>query len=184
MRLIPICLVALAMATALTAKPAAVAEVAKPFVPVFTTDFPDPYVLPHQGKFLAYATNATQLRANVQMAASDNLVDWALLKKPDGTLHDAMPVLPAWAKAGWTWAPEVVRIGEGYVLYFTARERASDRQCVGVATATDPRGPFVGQDSGPIVCQRRGNLGGLSANGAAILPLDVKRVVLVGEPAQ
>lgn len=156
MRLISISLVALALAiaTGLTAKPGTVAGVVKPFVPVFTTDFPDPFILPHQGKFLAYATNATQLRANVQMAASDNLVDWALVKTADGKLHDAMPVLPAWAKPGWTWAPEVVRVGEGYVLYFTARERASDRQCVGVATASDPRGPFVGQDSGPLVCQR------------------------------
>lgn len=127
---------------------------ARSMVPVFRIDFPDPFILRHDGRFFAYATNATELRANVQMAESTNLTAWRSLKRPDGTLHDAMPQLPAWAQPGWTWAPEIGRIGERFVLYFTARERQSDLQCVGVATASDPRGPFVGDDSGPLVCQR------------------------------
>lgn len=126
----------------------------KPFVPVYTTDFPDPFVLPHGNEFLGYATNPSGLRANVQMATSSNLTDWKPLTGPDGKLHDAMPRLPVWAKPGFTWAPEVVRVGTGYVLYFTARERASDLQCVGVARSADPRGPFVADDSAPLVCQR------------------------------
>jgi beta-xylosidase len=32
---------------------------------------------------------------------------------------------------------------EGYLLYFTAKERRSGLQCVGVAAASDPRGPFT-----------------------------------------
>ncbi len=126
----------------------------KPFVPVFTTDFPDPFVLPLADGYIAYATNPSGLRANVQMATSTNLVDWQPLTRADGTLHDAMPRLPTWARPGFTWAPEVVRIGTGYVLYFTARERASDLQCVGVARSADPRGPFVSEAAAPLVCQR------------------------------
>jgi len=124
-----------------------------PFVPVFSTNFPDPFILPHQGEFLAYATNADEGRANVQMARSTNLVDWAFDR--DGErLHDAMPDLPPWAREGWTWAPEVIRNGDHYLLYFTARERRSDKQCIGVASATDPRGPFTSQATEPLVCQR------------------------------
>jgi beta-xylosidase len=64
-----------------------------------------------------------------------------------------MPVLPPWAKAGFTWAPEVLKTPEGFVLYFTARHGASGLQCVGVATSQDPRGPFTSSAAEPLVCQ-------------------------------
>jgi len=124
-----------------------------PFVPVFTTNFPDPFILPNGSEFLAYATNAEGHRANVQMARSTNLVDWEFLRDGD-RLHDAMPELPSWAREGWTWAPEVIRFGERYLLYFTAKERSSEKQCVGVAEASDPRGPFTSRATEPLVCQR------------------------------
>ena len=124
-----------------------------PFVPVYRTNFPDPFILPHGSEFLAYATNAEDGRANVQMARSTNLVDWAPIRDGDN-LHDAMPDLPAWAREGWTWAPEVMRHGNAYLLYFTAKERRSGLQCVGVATAADPRGPFTSPATEPLVCQR------------------------------
>jgi beta-xylosidase len=124
-----------------------------PFVPVYEQNFPDPFILPHGGEFLAYATNADGGRANVQMARSTNLVNWEPLRDGD-RLHDAMPVLPPWAREGWTWAPEVIRMGSGYLLYFTAKERSSGKQCVGVSQAADPRGPFVSPATEPLVCQR------------------------------
>lgn len=129
----------------------------QPFVPVYPVDFPDPFVIEHEGRFLAYATNATRDRANVQMAVSEDLVTWVPLKD-GGKLHDAMPVLPAWAERGWTWAPEVMELDGRYLLYFTARERASGRQCTGVATSADPLGPFTSEAAEPLICQRE--LGG------------------------
>ena len=143
-------------AVAALAVPAA-ADEPPPFVPVFTTNFPDPFIFPHGSEFLAYATNAEEGRANVQMARSTNLVDWEFVREGDG-LHDAMPDLPPWAREGWTWAPEVIRLGERYLLYFTAKERRSEKQCVGVAESADPRGPFTSQATDPLVCQR--DLGG------------------------
>jgi beta-xylosidase len=119
------------------------------FVPVFRTDFPDPFVLRAGGEFLAYATNN---RANVQMARSTNLVDWELIRDGDER-HDAMPVLPPWAREDFTWAPEVIRTEAGYVLHFTAREQRSGLQCLGAAFSTDPRGPFTSQATEPLVCQ-------------------------------
>lgn len=128
------------------------------FVPVYETNFPDPFVMQAGGRYLAYATNAERFQANVQMAVSNDLVRWAPLRSADGKLHDAMPVLPAWAEKGWTWAPEVLKLGEHYLLFFTARERASQRQCTGVAESRDPLGPFVSSAPEPLVCQRE--LGG------------------------
>lgn len=127
------------------------------FVPVFHSNFPDAFILRNGDEFLAYATNAEGHQANVQMAHSTNLVDWEPVS--DGRrLHDAMPVLPPWAREGFTWAPEVLRTETGYVLHFTAKERTSGLQCVGAAFSTDPRGPFVSQETQPLVCQT--SLGG------------------------
>lgn len=136
---------------------AAPAGAPQPFVPVYRADFPDPFVLPHAGRYLAYATNALRDRANVQMAVSDDLVHWSPLR--DGArLHDAMPVLPVWAERGWTWAPEVMALDGRYLLFFTAREKASGKQCTGVAASANPLGPFTSDAPAPLICQRE--LGG------------------------
>lgn len=125
---------------------------ARPFEPAFETDFPDPFVLLHDGLFIAYATNAQGDRANVQMARSTNLVDWELVTEGDG-LRDAMPDLPPWAREGFTWAPEVIRTDAGFILHFTAKDRASDLQCIGTAFSTDPMGPFTSTATAPLICQ-------------------------------
>ncbi len=121
--------------------------------PVFRADFPDPFILEHEGRYLAYATNTQG--ANVQMASSTELGSWRIQwdEREPGRLYDAMPVLPSWAKTGFTWAPEVLRTPDGFVLYFTARHAASGLQCVGAATSHDPRGPFTSRASEPLVCQ-------------------------------
>jgi beta-xylosidase len=125
---------------------------ARPFEPAFTTDFPDAFVMLHDGGFIAYATNAQRDQANVQMARSTNLADWELVRSGD-SLRDAMPDLPPWAREGFTWAPEVIRTSTGFVLHFTAKDRASDLQCIGVAFSTDPMGPFTSTATAPLVCQ-------------------------------
>ncbi len=150
MRIIGLALLAcLATVTAATAKPDV-----RPFVPVFETDFPDAFVLPDHGSFVAYATNARGGRANVQVARSSNLTDWALVR--DGTkLHDAMPILPPWARPGYTWAPEVLKTAQGYVLHFTAKDRKSGLQCLGTASGTNALGPFTSVATAPMLCQTK-----------------------------
>lgn len=152
-RLAPVALLA-----ALLAAPAG-GRAPEPFhAAAFEQDFPDPFVLPLPGRgYLAYATNARGMRANVQMAFSADGRGWRLVGRGDA-LRDALPKLPRWARAGFTWAPEVTRVGDGYVLHFTARDQRSGRQCIGAATAADPFGPFRSDASEPLVCQRE--LGG------------------------
>ena len=142
----------LLLAAAVLAAVSASAKDAPPFVPVFKTDFADAFVLPTQTGFFGYATNAADFKANVPMARSTNLTDWALIK--DGEkLHDAMPVLPAWARPGFTWAPEVIATSAGYVLHFTAKDRKSGLQCIGAALSASPVGPFRSSATAPLVCQ-------------------------------
>lgn len=155
-----IALVAAATLAGIAATTALAATDRYPFVPVLREDFPDPHIVEHDGEFTAYATNPPKAPVNVQMASSRDLVDWQSVRDPakPKALLDALPELGAWAKKGWTWAPEVIAAGGKWVLYYTARERRSDLQCLGVATASNPRGPFVDTAREPLVCQRE--LGG------------------------
>ena len=120
------------------------------FVPVFRENFPDAFVLPHGQRFIAYATNAGP---NVPMATSPDLVHWNFVFDANGTKRDALPRLGSWAKTGFTWAPEVIEVGGTYLLYYTASDIRRSAQCIGVATAADPMGPFVDKSPEPIVCQ-------------------------------
>ncbi len=112
--------------------------------PVIDDDFPDPDVLEVDDVYYAYATEGN-LR-NVRVARSTDLLEWE-------PLPDAMPELPSWIIPGKTWAPEVTEIAPGqYVLYFTATNFRPTLQCVGVATATSPEGPFTVVGEGMLVC--------------------------------
>jgi beta-xylosidase len=126
------------------------------FVPVLRQNFPDAFVLPHGSEFIAYSTNDGP---NVPVAVSRDLVHWSIATDPTtGKQRDAMPRLGAWAKTGFTWAPEVMQLGDKYLLYYTASDRRKNAQCVGVAVASDPLGPFVDSNPVPILCQTK--LGG------------------------
>jgi beta-xylosidase len=119
--------------------------------PVLRENFPDPFVMSEgNGSFIAYATNDVQ---NVPMAVSRDLVTWTLVKDAAGKRADAMPTLAPWVKPGFTWAPEVMKVGAKYLLYYTANHRAQDKQCLGIAVADNPRGPFVDRSAEPMVCQ-------------------------------
>jgi beta-xylosidase len=83
---------------------------------------------------------------NVPVALSDDLRQWS---RP----VDALAELPTWAEAGSTWAPGVLRRGDGFVLYFAARSRVLGLQCIGVATAPAIEGPYTSPAPEPLVCQ-------------------------------
>lgn len=109
------------------------------------SDFADPGALLHEGVFYAYATNGDG--KNVRVASSTDLKTWQ-------TRSDALPTLPSWASAGYTWAPDVLKLADdAFVLYFTARHSQSGKQGVGVATSSQATGPFISRASAPLVCQ-------------------------------
>lgn len=143
----------LACAVAIGAGTYAAAAAEPLFVPVLQENFPDPFILQVGKHFLGYST--TSAGRNVPMAVSTDLVSWRLVKdeKDPKKLYDAMPTVPAWAKSGFTWAPEVLATEGGYVLYFSAPHKKLDVQCIGAATSTDPTGPFVSRSAEPLVCQ-------------------------------
>jgi beta-xylosidase len=112
--------------------------------PAYPGDFPDPFVLVSGGGYWAYSTGSAG--RNLQAMSSSDLRTWTAPVDP-------LPVLPSWARPGWTWAPGVLPIGGVFRMYYTVRDGASGRQCISVATAASPAGPFTDASTGPLVCQ-------------------------------
>lgn len=138
-----------------------IAAAAEPsFVPVYRDNFPDPHIIEENGEFVAYSTNAG---INLPMLVSRDLVEWTPVTGPDGKRLDGMPQLAPWVEEGRTWAPEVMKIGARWILYYTARHRERDVQCLGVAVADQPKGPFRDASTQPLVCQY-GEGGTIDAN--------------------
>lgn len=114
--------------------------------PVLSGDFADPGVLRTEDGWYAYATG--DLTVNIQVAFSRDLVHWQ-------RLGEALPRLPFWQPSakGLTWAPEVAATEDGYVMYYTGRDVQAGRQCLSVAVADAPEGPFVDASDEPLLCQ-------------------------------
>lgn len=112
--------------------------------PVYGSSFPDPAVLEVDGTYWAYATNNPA--AAMPVLRSPDLVRW-------DEVGDGMPHLAPWVEPGRSWAPEIAAVGERYVAYYTAHDRATDVQAVGVAVADAPQGPFRDGSERPMLCQ-------------------------------
>lgn len=139
-------------------------------------NFPDPAIIEHNGTWYAFATNnaAGILKApadspahafgssNVQIAISQNYVNWTLLESS----HDPLPKLGAWVTKNMTktspsvtvanvWAPEILKRADGnYVLYYAAlaADNTTHGHCVGAAVSTlGPAGPYDPLDTA-IAC--------------------------------
>ncbi|MFN2451164.1 MAG: family 43 glycosylhydrolase [Candidatus Dormibacteria bacterium] len=138
----------LALATGATSA-VALSNGAAPPNPTYPGDFPDPFVLPADGAYYAYATNGPG--GNIQALRSSDLSAWT-------ALPDALPALPAWASPGSTWGPAVLRRGTEYRLYYTVHDTQLNIQCISVATSAQAAGPFVDGSTAPLICQT--DLGG------------------------
>lgn len=105
--------------------------------PVVAEDCPDPGVLADGGAFYAVCTGGDRTgAAHFPLRRSTDLVSWTSL----GYLFPA-GAGPSWAADDF-WAPEIHRIGDRHVVYFTARDRGG-RLSIGVATAPAVTGPWT-----------------------------------------
>jgi arabinan endo-1,5-alpha-L-arabinosidase len=124
--------------------------------PVLHNDAPDPAIMrADDGSFYAYTTQsyhgATFL--NTPVLHSTDLVDWTLV-------GDAFRKRPGWTTPGIDngdmWAPHIVRFGETYYLYFSARYLETAQMAIGVATSDSPSGPFRDPIGAPLIVGDKG----------------------------
>lgn len=98
--------------------------------PVVNTDCPDPSVI-RDGDLYVMACTADKL----SLHSSRDLVHW----KIEGSIFtDATK--PRWADRDF-WAPELRRVGDQYLAYFTARQLDGEL-AIGVATSPNLLGPY------------------------------------------
>ena len=116
---------------------------------VYPFDFPDPDVILVGQTYFAYATNS--VAGNIQIIDSTDRSHWT-------AVGNALPSLPAWASANYTWAPAVANIGGVFVLYYAVDVAGTGQECISVATAAQPQGPFTDRSTAPLECQK--SLGG------------------------
>lgn len=109
--------------------------------PIYEHNAPDPVMVQDGSEFYTYTTQSFygDKKVRVPVLRSSDLVEWEFA-------GDALASRPAWALKGPRsdfWAPHVVRNGEDFLLYFSARHRVTKSLAIGVAVAGSPLGPFV-----------------------------------------
>jgi hypothetical protein len=86
--------------------------------------------------------------ANVPTEWSTDLRHWT-------QLPDALPDSPEWSDRRnantKTWSPSVMFIDGRWVMYVTTRDFTAGRQCIAVAVAEHPAGPYRPVGAGPLV---------------------------------
>lgn len=116
-------------------KPQPMVEVYKN--PVINYSLPDPTIIKGEdGFFYLYATEDIR---NLPIHRSKNLVDWEYL----GTAFTDR-TRPNFEEKGGIWAPDINKIGDKYVLYYSMSVWGGEWTCgIGCATADKPEGPFT-----------------------------------------
>ena len=105
--------------------------------PIISVSLPDPSVIrDNDGSYWLYATEDTR---NVPIWHSTDLVHWTF----SGTAFtDA--TRPQMVPRGSIWAPDINKISNKYVLYYSKSVWGGEWDCgIGVAIADQPQGPFT-----------------------------------------
>ena len=122
--------------------------------PVYEPVFADPCIIEHEGRYYAYATedygewkpsdDPLEYVSNKQIVPileSDDLVHWYFKNAAFTALKK-----PSWGTMGANvWAPDVVKIGNSFVMYYALSVWGDPAPGIGVATAPEPWGPWTDQ---------------------------------------
>ena len=105
--------------------------------PVVDYSLPDPTVINgDDGYFYLYATEDIR---NMPIHRSKDLINWESV----GTVF-TKETRPTFEPKGGLWAPDINKIGNRYILYYSMSRWGGEWTCgIGVATAEKPEGPFI-----------------------------------------
>lgn len=105
--------------------------------PIIDYSLPDPSIIQaDDGYFYVYATEDIR---NLPIHRSKDLVNWEFV----GTAFTD-ETRPDFEKEGGIWAPDINKIGDKYVLYYSMSVWGGEWTCgIGCAVADKPEGPFT-----------------------------------------
>lgn len=117
--------------------------------PVWEPVLADPSIIRGEdGVFYAYGTQDNALWGDfygvryIPILSSTNLIDW----KYENQVFRPI-TLPTWSQTSGAglWAPDIIRLGNQYVLYYSMSAWGDPNPGIGVATAPNPLGPWTDQ---------------------------------------
>jgi hypothetical protein len=132
---------------------------------VYTQNFPDPHVLRVGSDYYAYGTGTGG--SYLPIMSSRDQVTWVAREayRSGPASNDGLLAVPKWAHhnydagnhmTSWVTAPGVAQFGNTFNAYYGVWVGTNpDRHCVSVATSSSPKGPFVDNTAGPLVCDGR-----------------------------
>ncbi len=116
-------------------------------------DVHDPVIARENGKYYMFTTGW-----GISMMSSSDMKTWNREKSP-------LDPVPEWAKApvpeykGHTWAPDVIRVGDRWWLYYSCSTFGKNISAIGVATnaTLDPASPdYKWEDQGMVIMSEPG----------------------------
>ncbi len=130
---------------ALGLQPQAASARSDPFPPVLTR-FADPGVAAYPGGYVAVATGSYVQRATAPSIAG-----------PWTKTAPALAAMPSWATTPSVWAPDLEKVGDRWLMYYSATVAGlgPTGRCIGVAVAASPTDPFTPYGDRPLVCPRK-----------------------------
>lgn len=97
--------------------------------PILQVDCADPHIIRHDGVFYIFSTG-------LKIFKSTDTVTW----ESAGT----MGINPTWGtKGAGNWAPDVVKIGNKFLVYYSRSSWGDANPGIGVASADHPLGPWT-----------------------------------------
>lgn len=153
---------------------AAHAEGFKPFGDSRLTNLPaqwgelnthDPSIFQDGEAYYAFSTDASLGNVHapgVQIRKSTDLISWEYAGTAFENLDEAMPAvkhakLNLQKREGF-WAPDILKVGDTYRLYYSASTFGQSRSAIALAEATAIQGPYV--DKGIVIKSEAGALNG------------------------
>ncbi len=102
--------------------------------PIHPDYFADPFVLTADGRYYAFGTGDGETSQSLVGMVSDDLVHWS-------GLTTALEASAVPGDATHLWAPEVARVGEEYVMFYSAGHEDKDHR-LRAASSPRPEGPY------------------------------------------
>ncbi len=139
----------------------------------------DPAIIKTDQGYYVYSTDvrvAGEPKPGVMVRKSNDLINWtwvgqALAGIPQAALH--------WTNAVNLWAPDVIKVGNTYRMYYSASSFGSTQSAIGLQTSPSPEGPWT--DQGLVVKtagQEKDRLNAIDAN--PVVAADGKMWIVYG----
>ena len=108
----------------------------------------DPSIFKEGDTYYVFSTDTAieRVSAGVQIRKSIDLINWTFV----GQVLDGVPAAAyEWTGARGLWAPDLIKVGDTYYLYYCASQFGKNRSFIGFATSKSITGPW--EDQGEVL---------------------------------